>query len=251
MHEVDGEIDTRAVYCAVVAGKLTGIWDDELEHGVIEWLASCQTWEGGFGGVPGSEAHGGYTYCALSAAILISPVKTRSLINIPLLLNWLASQQVEEIGGFRGRTNKLVDGCYSFWQAACFQLISQYLIIHPESSESKPMILFDSPALQRYILLACQNEVKGGLRDKPGKYTILIFNQSLHSVTFYYLFFRSEDFYHTCYCLSGLSIAQHQLPDPEFILGGPVNLLKPLDVRFNLLLGKAEEMQTYFHNKNT
>ena len=27
---------------------------------------SCQSYEGGFGGSPGSEAHGGYTYCAVA-----------------------------------------------------------------------------------------------------------------------------------------------------------------------------------------
>ena len=26
-------------------------------------------------------------------------------------------------GGFRGRTNKLVDGCYSFWQGGLFPLL--------------------------------------------------------------------------------------------------------------------------------
>jgi len=26
-------------------------------------------------------------------------------------------------GGFQGRTNKLVDGCYSFWQGALFPLL--------------------------------------------------------------------------------------------------------------------------------
>ena len=26
-------------------------------------------------------------------------------------------------GGFQGRTNKLVDGCYSFWQGGCFPLL--------------------------------------------------------------------------------------------------------------------------------
>jgi len=27
-------------------------------------------------------------------------------------------------GGFQGRTNKLVDACYSFWQAAVFTILS-------------------------------------------------------------------------------------------------------------------------------
>lgn len=53
--------------------------------------------------------------------------------------------------------------------------------------------LFNTRALQLWILRGCQ-QLKGGLRDKPGK---------------------SADYYHTCYCLSGLSAAQH-------IMGGCV-----------------------------
>jgi protein farnesyltransferase subunit beta len=153
MHLPDGEVDVRAAYCAVVVGKLTGCWDSELERGLVDWIRSCQTWEGGFGGVPGAEAHGGYTYCALAALklLLSSDVNKRSLEY------WLTSQQVEPIGGFRGRTNKLVDGCYSFWQTACFELIGRGKLV-------------DSLALQRFILAACQSgDGNGGLRDKPGK----------------------------------------------------------------------------------
>lgn len=28
-----------------------------------------------------------------------------------------------ELGGFKGRTNKLVDGCYSWWVGGCFGLL--------------------------------------------------------------------------------------------------------------------------------
>ena len=49
-------------------------------------------------------------------------------------------------------------------------------------------ILFDTLMLERYILL-CAQDIHGGLRDKPSK---------------------SRDFYHTCYNLSGLSIAQNE-----------------------------------------
>lgn len=31
-------------------------------------------------------------------------------------------------GGFQGRTNKLVDGCYSFWQGGAFPLLHSLLI---------------------------------------------------------------------------------------------------------------------------
>lgn len=30
-------------------------------------------------------------------------------------------------GGFQGRTNKLVDGCYSFWQGGAFPLLYSLL----------------------------------------------------------------------------------------------------------------------------
>jgi len=32
---------------------------------------SCQTYEGGIGGEPYNEAHGGYTFCGVAALILI------------------------------------------------------------------------------------------------------------------------------------------------------------------------------------
>jgi len=34
-----------------------------------------------------------------------------------------------ELGGFRGRTNKLVDGCYSWWVGGCFALLSSLGIV--------------------------------------------------------------------------------------------------------------------------
>lgn len=156
MHAVDGEVDVRAVYCAVVAGKLTGCWDEELEEGVVEWIAKCQNWEGGFGGVPGSEAHGGYTFCAVAAlSLLLEDISNH--IRLDDLLFWLTSQQIQQIGGFRGRTHKLVDGCYSFWQTGAFACLGMTKLV-------------DSLALQQYVLVACQDEnCRGGLRDKPGK----------------------------------------------------------------------------------
>ena len=36
------------------------------------YFFSCQTYEGGFGGVPGMEAHGGYSFCGLAALVLLN-----------------------------------------------------------------------------------------------------------------------------------------------------------------------------------
>lgn len=81
---------------------------------------SCQTYEGGFAGVPGGEAHGGYSYCAIAALSLLGSLKK---CNLKSLRKWTANRQMKLEGGFSGRTNKLVDACYSFWQGAVFPLI--------------------------------------------------------------------------------------------------------------------------------
>ena len=80
----------------------------------------CQTYEGGFGGAPGMEAHGGYTFCGLAALVLLG---RHRLCREDRLLRWAANRQMRLEGGFQGRTNKLVDGCYSFWQGGIFPLL--------------------------------------------------------------------------------------------------------------------------------
>jgi len=59
MHE-GGETDTRGCYTAVAVAHLLGIMDDEVCDKVPDFVASCQTHEGGIAGEPGAEA-GAYT----------------------------------------------------------------------------------------------------------------------------------------------------------------------------------------------
>ena len=131
------------------------------------------------------EAHGGYSFCGLAALILMGKER---LCNLDTLLLWATQRQMRCEGGFQGRTNKLVDGCYSFWQGGMFPLLHN-MLLSTEDRDSVPEAgwLCDEAALQQYLLLCCQDP-RGGLVDKPGK---------------------SRDFYHTCYGLSGLSVAQH------------------------------------------
>lgn len=70
------------------------------------------------------EAHGGYTFCGLASLFLLNRVR---LCDVKSLLRWLVNRQMKYEGGFQGRTNKLVDGCYSFWQAASFPLLHKFL----------------------------------------------------------------------------------------------------------------------------
>eukprot|EP00124_Ichthyophonus_hoferi_P004880 Ihof_evm1s601 gene=Ihof_evmTU1s601 len=185
--EEEGETDVRGCYCAVSVAVLCGLPIDQLFDGTAEWIASCQTYEGGFGSEPMVEAHGGYTFCGVAALILLGRT---DLLDLDALIYWATNRQMRFEGGFQGRTNKLVDACYSFWQGGIFPLIDH---ISRERGLSSVIpdkdYVYSRVALQQYILLVCQNS-QGGFFDKPGK---------------------SVDFYHTCYALSGLSSAQHHM----------------------------------------
>ncbi len=61
MHH-DGEVDVRATYCVCAVASLLDILTDDLTSGMSNHVVSCQTYEGGFGGEPGLEAHGGNFY---------------------------------------------------------------------------------------------------------------------------------------------------------------------------------------------
>ncbi|KAK4111334.1 terpenoid cyclases/Protein prenyltransferase [Canariomyces notabilis] len=218
-----GEEDIRGAYCASVIISLLQLplnlapespaWTEDgssdLLTGVAEYVRRCQTFEGGISGQPNAEAHGAYAFCALGClALLDHPGRIfQRYLDIPRLVAWLSSRQYAPEGGFSGRTNKLVDGCYSHWVGGCFPLIQACLNNIASGNDGTeaaynaagtgasctlppaPETLFSREGLMRYILCCCQDQSeRGGLRDKPGK---------------------MADAYHSCYVLAGLSSAQH------------------------------------------
>uniref|UniRef100_A0A0E0FSU2 Protein farnesyltransferase subunit beta n=1 Tax=Oryza nivara TaxID=4536 RepID=A0A0E0FSU2_ORYNI len=229
MHD-GGEIDVRASYTAISVASLVNILDGELAKGV-------------------------------------KPMKVALLGNRMLkLMGWVAFRQGVECG-FQGRTNKLVDGCYSFWQGAALALTQKLMTVVDEqlkssySSKRPPGDdacgtsssteaayyakfgfdfieksnqigpLFHNIALQQYILL-CAQVLDGGLRDKPGK---------------------NRDHYHSCYCLSGLSVSQYSAmvdsdacPLPQHVLGPYSNLLEPIHPLYNVVLDKYHTAYEFF-----
>jgi len=109
-----------------------------------------------------------YLYEALEA--LTSEMSCRYM-DMQLLISWLSARQYAPEGGFAGRTNKLVDGCYSHWVGGCWPLLQGALNGPQRSSTSvQPQIssLYSREGLVRWILCCCQSN-DGGLRDKPGK----------------------------------------------------------------------------------
>ncbi|KAF2276677.1 CaaX farnesyltransferase beta subunit Ram1 [Westerdykella ornata] len=199
---VGGEEDIRGAFCVLVALSLLNLpldlppdaparaqgmttFLDKLD----EWISRCQTYEGGISASPGCEAHGAYTFCGLGCLAIMGPPREtmNKYLDMPALIRWLSYRQGAPEGGYAGRTNKLVDGCYSHWIGGCWPLV--------EAAVDKN--LWNRSALGRYILSAAQDE-KGGLRDKPG---------------------MRPDAYHTCYNLAGLSAAQHNYKFDEKMTG--------------------------------
>ena len=239
--QTDGEMDVRGAYTVLAVAHLLNLTgaDPTLLDGAADFLLGCQSHEGGFGGEPGNEAHGGYTYCAV-AGLHIAGAFDRC--DVPALTRWLCGRQMPLEGGFQGRTNKLVDSCYSFWQGAVFALLPPVKHLRRRLPSSDAVgsadqagllvdddMLLDRRRLQSYILACCQSP-EGGLRDKPGK---------------------SRDLYHTCYALSGLSIAQHGRAgsaDNEggFVLGGSGNAVAATHPLFNMRLERVRAAEQYF-----
>ena len=135
-------------------------------------------------------------------------------------------------GGFSGRPNKLVDSCYSFWQLSPL-LISQMSLTSRAGPIQKALLqlelpVFSAQALAEYILLCCQHYA-GGFKDKPG---------------------ASRDYYHSCYALSGLSLAQNcsfgssNLSELKNVLVGVS--LEPINPLFNVCHKKVERCQHFF-----
>ena len=227
MHR-DGEVDTRATYTILCVADLLNIMTPELTAGAEGFLLACQTFEGGFGGEPGNEAHGGYNFCAMAGLFLLGSESFEKM-NLDAVEHWLVKRQMRLEGGFQGRTNKLVDSCYSFWQGGALAILQLYhrqsrdkgeaespaessvfksdcesagqtkaegdedvIEIEMASRIMQPTDLSGELVFNQKALqtyvLRCAQQTSGGMRDKPGKH---------------------RDYYHSCYSLSGLSISQN------------------------------------------
>ena len=190
-NHINGESDLRSTYCALVIASVLNLinWEDitndPLTKGIVENIKNCQTFEGGLGPEPYCEAHGGYSYCGIASLVIL---KKLNEIDTNAFLRWLVSRQMTKEGGFNGRTNKLVDSCYSFWQGSIFNMI--YMGDNKFTYDME--LLYDQLSLQAYIIFACQNMKYGGLVDKPGKY---------------------PDLFHTNYASLGLSLSQECFVD--------------------------------------
>ena len=110
---------------------------------------------------------------------------------------------------------------------------------HASSSRTAPLLPRRLPSgaatatqgLLDYLFLCCQVRY-GGMRDKPGK---------------------GRDYYHTCYCLSGLAVASAEPPnDDEAETSVPKHWTSSLELVnpvFNIVAAKVESGMAYYRNK--
>lgn len=245
---IDGEVDTRGTYCCIATASMLNILDGRLSANTAENISDAITYEGAIGGELSVEAHGGYTYCGFAALVLLHRT---DVCRVSDLLRWAAYKQLPIEGGYNGRTNKLVDGCYSFWVGALYNLIE----LAAQQCNTAQMYgdatqCMNSAALQKYLLLCCTTAT-GGMRDKPGttnathhRITALI----LTTVCVWVLLLvgKGADYYHTCYCLSGLSLSQHNAARHRGAQMESSIVLQPSNVLYNVVIDAAEQGVQYF-----
>ena len=267
VHE-NGETDVRATYCVVAVSMLLGIATDELLDKTGAHLRSCQTYEGGFAALstpsyavqgtkvvpaldPASqvaqgEAHGGYAFCALASHAQLHLVgKAHDGVDVDALVRWATSLQgsiAYEGGGFRGRTNKLVDGCYGWFCGGGLMTVLEMLTDRsrqphtcaservratsqdlvpsprsPRSPRSPPRICATSPVASPLSSSSWSTET-----DVASSSAITLLHRDALRTYIQVVAQvprgglrdkpgKRPDAYHTCYNLCGLSMCEHRL----------------------------------------
>ncbi|KAF5315135.1 hypothetical protein D9619_007231 [Psilocybe cf. subviscida] len=151
------ESDLRTLYCAFAISSMLNDWSGIDVERAVSFIATCRTYEGGYGQSPHCEAQGGTTYIAIASLQLASRLPGTSYLLPPSererTIRWLLRNQ-HNSGGFSGRTGKDADACYCFWCGAALKILG---------AES----LVDSTTLATF-LARCQFKY-GGIAKAPGE----------------------------------------------------------------------------------
>jgi len=202
-----GEVDTRFSYCALNCLALLGLLDScsnyrgeqinnkkfiDMEK-AINYVLSCQNFDGGFGVCPGAESHAGQIFTCMGALAIGNALDR---IDQDTLSWWLCERQCDN-GGLNGRPEKLADVCYSWWVLSALGMMDR---VH----------WIDSKKLHDFIC-NCQDTEKGGISDRPNDMV---------------------DVFHTFFGIAGLSLLGYgkeyglKTIDPIYAL--PVDILKKI-----------------------
>ncbi|VVC32128.1 Terpenoid cyclases/protein prenyltransferase alpha-alpha toroid,PFTB repeat [Cinara cedri] len=165
-----GESDLRFMYCSLAICNILNDSSTINVNNAIKFISNCFNYDGAFGQNPGTESHGGSTYCAIASLSLLDSL---SLVldkkKLKILERWAVNRQI--CGGFQGRPNKDPDTCYSFWLGATLSIMGSLDRIHKDRN--------------RNFVLNNANQLTGG------------FSKNMDSI---------PDPMHTCLSLCGLSL---------------------------------------------
>jgi len=108
------ESDLRCVYCAILIANMINIdlKESDLFANTLEFILTCQNFDGGFGSIPRGESHTGYTFCAVACLELMGELDK---CNINKLIKWTKNRFSKKEGGFNGRACKLACTCYNYY----------------------------------------------------------------------------------------------------------------------------------------
>lgn len=172
-----GESDLRFVYCSLAICNILNDSSNIDMNNAIKFISNCFNYDGAFGQNPGTESHGGSTYCAIASLSLLDQLNL--VLNekkLKSLERWAVNRQ---INGFQGRPNKEPDTCYSFWLGATLSIMGSLDRINKEKN--------------RNFILNNANLLTGG------------FSKNIDSI---------PDPMHTCLSLCGLSLIGEENLNP-------------------------------------
>lgn len=207
---VGGEVDVRITYCAISTCALLNMLTPEITDGVVEYVKSCQNYDGSFSPFKGAESHGAYGYCSMAILSILNEIDK---IDVDSAIRWCASRQMTFEGGFNGRASKLVDTCYIWWVGAMSRMLADHKGIKP---------FWNPEALLQYEVILCQPKC-GGLTDKPGV---------------------NADMFHTMYGLMGISVTCKDLLRSQYKID-----LEEADPRHSITKVSAEKIKAYFRER--
>jgi hypothetical protein len=182
--------DMRSMYCLITLVRLGQVEiPDLVVTNLTSWIYSSQAILGGFGAGPNSEAHGGYTFCAISSLrqLGVGEIRHRDRLRA-----WCVARSSKS--RFQGRPGKPSDSCYIWWIGATMRLIGGEI----ERSSS-----------EKFLLSHCTVSSSGGFSKYPSV-PVPGDDSSVHDP-------QDADLFHTFLAVASLAL-QRDLVDPLTVL---------------------------------
>uniref|UniRef100_A0A914GUY8 Protein farnesyltransferase n=1 Tax=Globodera rostochiensis TaxID=31243 RepID=A0A914GUY8_GLORO len=248
-----------------------------LQNGIVSFLASCQTEDGGYGGGPGQMAHLATTYASVMSLITIGTDEALSSINLKTL-NFFIHSMRQPNGSFTihkgGESDVRAVYCALAVANICGLPVQDQLFEETaswltrcqtyeggfggepncEAHSGYTFCGLAGLALLRKLhlvnidaalkwLVNRQMTFEGGFQGRANKLVDVLCAGGVPSA-----FRRNPDLYHTCYTLSGLSTSQFYSSTKDEVLGGKRNIVETVHPIYNIHIDAYARALRYFES---